>query len=144
MAERSKIACPKQLHIGLVRDPEPYFLLDDTGAIPFSNGMAKAAKIPGDITKQVVFEIEAYAARNQACHNDIKNLIHKCHWSKVAELLPIDLLALKLLFSLDVARKSAWRTMIHALSQKYFEYLYRDEDTPMYALTDFANKKTKK
>lgn len=30
------------------------------------------------------------------------------------------------------------------LSQKYFEYLYRDGDTPMYALTDYANKKAKK
>lgn len=78
-----------------MRDLEPYFPLDDT---PFSNEMAKAAKIPGNTTKQVVFEVEAYAARNQACHNDVKDLIHKCHWSKVAELLSSDLLALKLLF----------------------------------------------
>ena len=119
------------------RPPEPYFPFDDT---PFSNEVAKAAKALGMTIKQVVFEIEAYAARNQTCHNDVKNLIHKCHWSKLAELLASDLLALKSLIKLDVARQSAWRTTIHALSQKYFEYLYRDGETPMYVLTDFANK----
>lgn len=124
-----------------MNDPGPYFPLDET---QFSNDVAKAGKILGKTSKQVFFEIEAYAARNQACHNDVKNLIHKCHWSKLAELLSSDLLALKSLFKLDTARQTAWRTAILTLSQKYFEYLYRDGDTPMYALTEYANKKAKK
>lgn len=132
----------KKLRIGLVNDPGPYFPLDET---PFSNDVAKAAKILGKTRKQVFFEIKAYAARTRACHNDVKNLIHKCHWSvKLAELLSSDLLVLKSMFKLNIARRTAWRTANLTLSQKYFEYLYRDGDTPMYALTDYANKKAKK
>ena len=94
----------KKLRIGLVNDLGPYFPLDET---PFSNDVAKAARILGKTRKQVFFEIKAYAARTQACHNDVKNLIHKCHWSKLAELLSSGLLVLKSMFKLDIA---AWRT----------------------------------
>lgn len=110
----------------------------------FSSEVAKSVKILGKTTKQVVFENEAYAVKNHACQSDVKSLVHKCHWSKLVELLSSNLLALKSLFKLDVARQSTRQTTIHAPSQKYFKYLYLDGDTPICALTGFVNKKTKK
>lgn len=68
---------PGSVHLGLVKDPAPYFPHDDD---PFSNDVAQIANILGKTTKKVAFEMEAYGARNQACHDGVSSLIHKWHW----------------------------------------------------------------
>lgn len=57
----------------------------------YSNVVVKAATILEKNRKQVVFAIEVYTARNQACRNDLKILIHNLMASEryTCPILPI-------------------------------------------------------
>lgn len=128
------------LHLGLVKDPEPYFPHDDTS---FSKDVAKAAITPGNITKQVVCDIVVYVARDQACHKDVKNLIHKYHWHKLAELLSSTSWLYNRYSSVMLldSRRGGQRSNSPKSTSSTYTEMGRQ---PVYVLTDFANKKTKK
>lgn len=110
----------------------------DAPETPWLDHVEKAAKQLNIERKQLVFEIQQYAQRNQLAHSGIKGLIEECRFSELADQIVMDKALLKLVFRDRTTDLLLLRNTIGRIQNEWFRSCFQHKGKTNYALSDRA------
>ena len=127
------------------RTPNTFGKPAETIETPILNDINYVAnKLPKPVDpKQIIYEIEAYAARNQLCHIGIAKMIDECRWGDLADRVCHDKAQLELIYHDRPCEQANMRRSIGTLQEKWFEHCFLRHGKVEYVKSEEARNKNR-